>query len=65
MTTCLENLDMSKNFTNVRDFSKNKENVRKLSEKKSPQKKLPKNFLKNCINRLFSSDVVSIKTSES
>jgi len=54
VTSCLENLEMSGNYTDVREMSGISLKVMEMSGKKSCHGKLPKNF-HNCINRVISS----------
>ena len=51
VTTCLENLEMSGNYTDVREMSGILLKVMGMSGKKSCHGKMPKSF-HNCINRL-------------
>jgi len=57
VTTCLENLEMSGNYTDVREMSGFSLKIMEMSgncQRKNLVMKIAKNF-HNCINRLFSS----------
>jgi len=54
VTTCLRKKEMSGNFTPVREMSGISVKITEMSEKILSQKLVPKNFPKNCVNRLFS-----------